>query len=79
MKFIMSQERLTKLESDHQISLKNNESLNKELFQLQNSNDKLKKEFELFEEQLKRELEEARVESDDLSDLLKTKDRMLED
>jgi hypothetical protein len=28
---------------------------------------------------LKRECEDARVEADDLSDLLKTKDRMLED
>ena len=32
-----------------------------------------------YEEQLKRECEDARVEVDDLSDLLKTKDRMLED
>ena len=39
----------------------------------------MKKEFEQFEESLKRELEEARVESDDLSEILKTKDRMLED
>ena len=28
---------------------------------------------------MKRELEDARLESDDLSDLLKTKDKMLED
>lgn len=32
-----------------------------------------------FEEQLRRECEDARVEIDDLTDLLKTKDRMLED
>lgn len=31
------------------------------------------------EEQLKRECEDARVEIEDYSDLLKTKDRMLED
>lgn len=32
-----------------------------------------------YEEQLKRELEDSRIEIDDLSDLIKTKDRMLED
>ena len=32
-----------------------------------------------YEEQLKRECEDARVEVEDLSDLIKTKDRMLED
>lgn len=32
-----------------------------------------------YEEQLKRECEDARLEVDDLSDLIKTKDRMLED
>jgi hypothetical protein len=39
----------------------------------------LKIESSNFEDQLKRELEDARMESDDLSDLLKTKDKMLED
>ena len=41
--------------------------------------DKLKGDSQSFEEQLKRECEEARIEVDDLSDLIKTKDRMLED
>ena len=40
---------------------------------------RLKQEAATYEEQLKRECEDARVESEDLSDLLKTKDRMLED
>ena len=32
-----------------------------------------------YEEQIKREYEDARVEIEDLNDVLKTKDRMLED
>ena len=40
---------------------------------------RLKQDSVAYEEQLKRECEDARVEADDLSDLLKTKDRMLED
>ena len=41
--------------------------------------EKIKNEGGQYEETLKRECEDARVESEDLSDLLKTKDRMLED
>ena len=41
--------------------------------------ERVKNEAAQYEEQLKRECEDARVEVDDLSDLIKTKDLMLED
>lgn len=46
MKFDLTQERLSKIDNDHKLSSKNNENLNKEIYQLQIANEKLKKEFE---------------------------------
>jgi hypothetical protein len=46
MKFDLAQERLSKIDNDHKLSSKNNENLNKEIYQLQIANEKLKKEFE---------------------------------
>ena len=50
-----------------------------ELRDLKEKSSKEKNDYAGYEEQLKRECEDARVEIEDLSDLLKTKDRMLED
>ena len=51
----------------------------KEYYELKQSFERMQNQAAQYEEQLKRECEEARLEVDDLSDLVKTKDRMLED
>lgn len=55
------------------------ESLEKELQILKARMEKDQQSTKTYEEQLKSEVEDARVEIEDLTDLLKTKDRMLED
>lgn len=72
-------ERYSKLVKEQQSSLKLIDDLKSELEDLGNTLEKVKAEGAQYEETLKRECEDLRVESEDLSDLLKTKDRMLED
>lgn len=79
MKYENLEGRYSQLEKENGNSKRKNEDLVKEVHELQRNLDKLKNEGAQYEDTLKRECEDARVEADDLSDLLKTKDRMLED
>ena len=79
MKHTTVQERYDTLDITSKKQVSNIENLTQEVADLQAQLARLKQEAATYEEQLKRECEDARVEAEDLSDLLKTKDRMLED
>ena len=79
MKYENAQIRYTKLDTDHKTNLKKTEEISVENQDLKQNVERVQKEAIQYEESLKRECEDARVEVDDLSDLIKTKDHMLED
>ena len=79
MKFEDLTQRYTNLEQEHRATLAKNDTQAQQMLVLQQTADKEKAAAAAYEEQLKRECEDARVEVEDLSDLVKTKDRMLED
>lgn len=79
MKLELATERFTKLDLELKEAVRKNEGLQADIQGVSGNLDKQRQEASLYEEQLKREVEDARVEIDDLSDLVKTKDRMLED
>lgn len=67
------------MDADHKTNLKKTEEISVENQDLKQNVERVQKEAIEYEESLKRECEDARVEVDDLSDLIKTKDHMLED
>lgn len=72
-------QRYANLEQEQRALQSKNDTQAKQIHALQQSSDKDKVDAAAYEEQLKRECEDARAEIEDLSDLVKTKDRMLED
>lgn len=79
MKLELANERFTKQDLELKQAVRKNETLQADIQGVNGNLDKQRQEASLYEEQLKREVEDARIEIDDLSDLIKTKDRMLED
>jgi len=79
MKFEDLTQRYDSLENEHRAARATNDAQNQKMVMLSNNNERVKNDAASYEEQLKRECEDARVEIEDLSDLIKTKDRMLED
>lgn len=79
MKFEDLTQRYANLEQDNREALAKNEAQAKQMSIFQSAVEKEKTDAVTYEEQLKRECEDARAEVEDLSDLVKTKDRMLED
>ena len=79
MKLEVAQSSKTKLETDKQDLGAKEKSLLARIESLEKELEAVRADSAHYEEQLKRECEDARVEVDDLSDIVKTKDKMLED
>lgn len=75
----MVNEFLEKKSADAETAIRENDTNVRKLKSLEGELDDLKRETANFDDEMKREMDEMRTENDELHELVKTKDRMLDD